>query len=273
MEDKKFSTQSMSRRDFLRFGSLAAGASVLAACTATAPAGTGAQSSGDAGGAAAAEDVVLTAWAHWEQGLDWIDNALTNYGFYDDNPNYSLDKVVQPYAEVHDKMLAACASGVGAPDIMRIEQGRMSAFFKGEPCFVDLNDFIGDRKDDLVLGSATDYWSWQGKIYGIGNEMNACALAYRKSIFDELGIETPFATWDDIVAAGQILREERDMAMISFHDLSVGDFQMMLFAAGGLMFDENGDFGGLNDMGKEIMAFQSDCVHEWNIADIAPGYW
>jgi ABC-type glycerol-3-phosphate transport system substrate-binding protein len=216
------------------------------------------------------EAVTVTAWAHWEQGLGWIENALKNYGYMDEHPNVTLDKVVQPFAEVHDKMLAACASGVGQPDIMRVEQGRMSSFFKGQPCFVDMKDLIGDRMDDLILGSAVDYWSWEGAIYGIGNEMNACALAVRKSVFDELGVTVPFETWDDLVEAGKALREEKDMSIISFHDLHDGDFQMMLFAAGGLMFDEEGNFGGMNDLGRAILEFQRDAIHVHNIAEPAP---
>lgn len=268
----------MSRREFLRLGTLAAGATIMTACAVQAPAAAPAQQEAapaqgeDTGAAAAPSEAVVevTAWAHWEQGLNWIDNALTNFGFKDEHPNITMNKVVQPFNEVHDKMLAACASGVGQPDIMRVEQGRMSTFFKGDPCFVDLTELIGDRIDDLILGSAVDYWSWQGAIYGLGNEMNACALAVRKSIFDEIGVETPFETWQDLVEAGQILREEKDMSIISFHDLHDGDFQQMLFAAGELMFDEEGNFGGNTELGREILAFQRDCIHTWNIAEAAP---
>ncbi|MEZ4737739.1 MAG: extracellular solute-binding protein [Caldilineaceae bacterium] len=262
----------MSRRDFLRLGSaMTGGALVLAACggaggTANTPT-TGGESAptGD-------DAVVLEAWAHWEQGLQWLEDAMNNYGFAEQHPNISLNKVVAPFSEIHDKMLAACASGVGIPDIMRVEQGRAAAFFKGdEVCFSDLTDLIGDRMDDLVLGSAVDYWSWQGAIYGIGSEVNACTLAVRKSVFDEIGVTTPFATWADLRAAGIALKEANpDMYVTSFHDIAAGDFQTMLFAAGGLMFDENGDFGGMNDLGKEILEYQRSLIHDDQIALIAP---
>lgn len=290
MDKKELSDQvihPMSRREFLRLGTLAAGATLLAACGGQAAQPAPAEEKEAAvekpaeeekaaeekpaeAAAPAAEEVVVTAWAHWEQGLGWIENALKNYGYMDEHPNIKMDKVVQPFDEVHNKMLAACASGVGVPDIMRVEQGRMSTFFKGEPCFVNLKDQIGDRIDDLILGSAVDYWSWEGAIYGIGNEMNACALAVRKSVFDELGIKVPFETWDDMVEAGKALREEKDMAIISFHDLHMGDFQIMLFAAGGLIYDEKGEFGGMTDLGREILEFQRDAIHTHNIAVPAP---
>lgn len=262
--------RALSRRDFLRLSSGAAGVTLLAAC---APTGAPAPAeSGDAAAPSGDTAVEVTAWAHWEQGLQWLDDSMNNYGFADEHPDITLNQVVAPFNEIHDKMLAACASGVGLPDIMRVEQGRAAAFFKGtEICFVDLTDLIGDRMDDLVLGSAVDYWSWQGEIYGIGNEVNACTLAYRKSVFDEIGVETPFETWDDLKEAGQALKEARpEMSIISFHDLHDGDFQIMLFAAGGLMFDENGDFGGMNDLGKEILDYQRSLLHDLEIASIAP---
>ncbi|MEZ4860276.1 MAG: extracellular solute-binding protein [Caldilineaceae bacterium] len=265
----------MSRRDFLRWTSLAAGAAALAACApAGAPGAAPAASGGESAAAPAADDaVVVEAWAHWEQGLQWLEDAMNNYGFADSHSTpITLNKVVAPFAEIHDKMLAACASGVGLPDIMRVEQGRASAFFKGdEVCFTDLTDLIGDRMDDLVLGSAVDYWSWKGKIYGIGNEVNACSLAVRKSVFDEIGVETPFATWADLKEAGAALKEAKpDMYVTSFHDLSDGDFQIMLFAAGGLMFDADGNFGGMNDLGKEILEYQRSMIHDDESAMVAP---
>ncbi|MEZ4656879.1 MAG: extracellular solute-binding protein [Caldilineaceae bacterium] len=263
--------EGLSRRDFLRLSSTAAGVAFLAAC---APAAPGAAPAADSGGAAASSDdvVEVEAWAHWEQGLQWLQDSMDHYGFSEAHPNIKLKQVVAPFAEIHDKMLAACASGVGLPDIMRVEQGRAAAFFKGdEVCFVDMTDLIGDKMNDLVLGSAVDYWSWQGKIYGIGNEVNACSLAVRKSVFDDLGIETPFATWQDLKDAGAALKEANpDMAVTSFHDLSDGDFQIMLFAAGGLMFDADGNFGGMNDQGKEILEYMRSMIHDDETAMIAP---
>ncbi|MBV7328586.1 extracellular solute-binding protein [Chloroflexi bacterium TSY] len=261
-------TRGISRRRFLQFSSMTATAVLLAACPAAAPA----PSAGGDGGAGTEETIEVEAWAHWEQGLDWLDNAMTDFGFYDENPNISFKKTVAPFSEIHDKMLAACASGVGLPDIMRVEQGRAAAFFKGEEiCFVEMNDLIGDRMDNLVPGSATDYWTWQGKIYGIGNEVNACTLAYRKSVFDEVGIKTPFETWQEVREAGFALKEAKpDMSIISWHDLHDGDFQMMLFNAGEQMFLEDGNFGGMNDIGKEILEFQRGMIHDDEIAITAP---
>jgi arabinosaccharide transport system substrate-binding protein len=261
----------LTRRDFLRWSSTAAGMVALAACAAPGAAPAAAPAGGEAAAPAADAEVVIEAWAHWEQGLQWIETALENSGFWAEHPGWSMNKVIAPFAEIHDKMLAAVSSGVGVPDIARVEQGRMSAFFKGEQVgFVALNDLLGDKVNELVPGSALDYWTWDGQIYGIGNEVNACTLAYRKAWFDELGITTPFETWADLEEAGVALKEAKDTAIISFHDLHDGDFQMMLFNAGGQMFLEDGNFGGMNDLGKEILELQRRWIHDLEIAVVAP---
>ena len=149
---------------------------------------------------------------------------MDNYGFSDENPHITWNPVVAPFAEIHDKMLAACASGVGVPDVMRLEQGRMAAFFKGdEICFIDMTDRIGDRLDDLVLGSAVDYWSWKGSIYGIGNGQRLFP-GYRKSVFDEMH-RNPVRKLEN--GSGVVLKEANGMAAISWQIL----IEIMLFAA------------------------------------------
>ncbi len=260
----------LTRRAFLQFSAGAVSLATLAACAApvTSP---GAAPAGEAAAPAADDEIVIEAWAHWEQGLSWINTALENSGFWAEHPNWRMNMVIAPFAEIHDKMLAAVSSGVGVPDIARVEQGRMSAFFKGDTVgFAPLNDLIGDRINELVPGAALDYWSWQGQIYGVGNETNACTLAYRKAVFDELDIPTPFETWQDMEEAGIMLKEATDMAIISFHDLSDGDFQMMLFNAGDQMFLEDGNFGGMTDLGRDILELQRRWIHDLEIAVVAP---
>lgn len=283
-------SQSMSRRRFLTAVSAAAsavlGGSLFAACgTATptpAPAGkapekpaekSAAQSQPTAAPKAEAQPksagaVEVEIWAHWDQGIQWLINAMQNYNF--PKSNITVKKVVYPFDEVHNKMLAACNAGAGVPDIMRVEQGRFSAFLKGEMCFIDLKNRIGNKMNDLILGSAVDYWSWKGQIYGIGNELNVCSLTYRKSVLDEVGAKTPFESWDDIRKAGLELKAKKNMSIISWHDTHDGDFQILLFAAGGEMFDKDGEFGGASELGVDILAMMHEMIHKEKTAIAAP---
>ncbi|HEX5414173.1 MAG TPA: extracellular solute-binding protein [Chloroflexota bacterium] len=237
-------------------------AATTAASTAAQPAATAAPSSKG--------KVELVAWAHWDQGIQWIIDAMKDYKFTDSN--ITIKKVVYPYDEVHAKMLAACVSGVGQPDIMRIEQGQMSKFLQGQPCFVDIKPLIGNKLNDVVQGSALGYWSWKGKVYGIGDEMNACAYAFRKAFLDQNKVDsTKLDSWDNIKAAGAALKEAKPgTSIIAWHDQSDGDFQTLLFGGGGQMFDENGEFGGDTDLGRKILTMMHDMLHKDKIAMAAP---
>jgi arabinosaccharide transport system substrate-binding protein len=233
---------------------------------AAATSGTAPQAAAPAAGGKAVE---LEVWAHWDQGVDWMTNAMKNFNF--PNSSITIKKVVYPIAEAHSKMLAAISSGQGLPDIMRIEQGRFSPFIKGQTVgLTDLTDKVGAKKNDLVLGSAVDYWTWKGKIYGLGNELNVVTLAYRKDMFDEVGAKTPFESWKDFGEAGALLKQKKNVFATSWHDQSEGDFQNLTFASGGKYLDENGDFAGATDTGVEIMTMMHEQIHKSKIATIAP---
>ncbi|MDE0198324.1 MAG: twin-arginine translocation signal domain-containing protein, partial [Caldilineaceae bacterium] len=61
----------LSRRDFVRYSGMAAGAAAVAACAAPA-----APAAGEASDAPSEDmEVIVEAWAHWEQGLGWIQNS------------------------------------------------------------------------------------------------------------------------------------------------------------------------------------------------------
>jgi hypothetical protein len=57
----------------------------LAACAPAAAPGA-APAAGGAAAPAADATVEIEAWAHWEQGLNWIDTALKESGFWDKHP-------------------------------------------------------------------------------------------------------------------------------------------------------------------------------------------
>jgi arabinosaccharide transport system substrate-binding protein len=175
-----------------------------------------------------------------------------------------------PYEQMHDKLLTALVSGKGAPDVADVEISRFSNFIKGDDLpFIDLTDRIGSDINDVYKPAATDPWTWQGKIYGVGNELNTCVLAYRKDFVEDAGIETPFETWDDVVAAGQEL-SNNDRKMFALHDLAFGDHYMLSQSAGTAYFDDNGQYIGDNDKSVEAMQFLHDMVYDLDIAGIAP---
>src|SRR5258708_16977143 len=116
------------------------------------------------------------------------------------------------------------------------------------------------------------------------DDQNACALAVHKSALDAAGVrspdgnwdaiaadgKTPFDSWSNIKSAAATLKASKGSAMFAWHDQHDGDFQMLLYAAGEQMFDQNGDFGGANDVGVSIIQMFHDMLHKDKTAIPAP---
>jgi arabinosaccharide transport system substrate-binding protein len=296
---KLTATQAVSRRTFLKFatGVWIAGGSLLAACgqqAGPAPAGGAAPTSAPAAPAAAPTTaaaakpttapaaapttapqqqapaktgaaVTLEFWAFSNDRLGFVKEAMQT------RPEITINYRVFPYQEMHDKLLAAVTSGRGAPDLVDVEISRFGGFLKGDTVpFVPLNDKIGSDLDTLHKPGATDPWSWKGTIYGVGNELNCCLLAYRKDVMSDLGVQTPFSTWNDVIAAGKKVVAGGKYKLFALHDLHFGDYYMLTQNAGSQLFDETGAFVGDSDNGVNAMQWLQDQVYKEQIAGIAP---
>ena len=265
----------ISRRKFLQMTSVTAGAAVLSACAvktaapaAPAPAAPAAATEAPA---AAAGGTTLEFWAFAEDRLKFVKEMMKGDAWKKAHGDVTVNFRVLPYVEMHDKLLTTLTSGTGAPDLADVEISKFSQYIKGERVgFVPLNDMVAPELDNVYKAAATDPWTWKGQIYGIGNELNTVVLAYRKDVMDKLNIPTPFATWDDYIAAGKKVTEGGKMKMAAIHDISWGDWHMMVQHAGSTLFDDKGEYQGDNEKGVQTMEFLHDLVYKHKIAGIAP---
>ena len=249
----------LSRRDFLRVGGgalLGASALGLAGC------GGGGQQGGSAN--------TLEFWAFDEGRANLARAAIKTKEWKDAHGDVEVNFRIFPYEQMHDKLLTSLVSGKGAPDVADVEISRFSNFIKGDELpFVDLTDRIGGDINDVYKPAATDPWTWQGKIYGVGNELNTCVLAYRQDVMEDAGVQTPFETWDDVIAAGRAVSND-DRKMFALHDLAFGDHYMLSQSAGTAYFDDQGNYIGDNEKSVAAMEFLHDMVYDSGIAGIAP---
>ena len=250
----------LSRRDFLKVtGAGVAGAALFGT------AGCGGGGQGGSGG-----DNTLEFWAFDEGRANFAKAALQTDEWKEAHGNVKVNFRIFPYEQMHDKLLTALVSGKGAPDVADVEISRFSNFIKGEELpFVDLTDRVGDDINDVYKPAATDPWTWQGKIYGVGNELNTCVLAYRQDLMDDAGVQVPFETWDQVVEAGRAV-STGDRKLFALHDLAFGDHYMLSQSAGTAYFDDQGNYIGDNEQSVEAMQFLHDMVYEFGIAGIAP---
>jgi multiple sugar transport system substrate-binding protein len=131
-----------------------------------------------------------------------FDDSDTFYGIFDEykknNPNVSDINYKKLSPDTYKKELVeALASGQG-PDIFLIQNTWFPSFQdKITPVTPDI---LTEQKfrNDFVDVAAADFVD-QGKIYAVPLSVDTLGLYYNKDLFNQAGITTPPATWDDFV--------------------------------------------------------------------------
>ncbi len=102
-------------------------------------------SSGEAAAPAADTAKALELWTFVNTHARWFRSMAEDYTKEKD-PDFALNVSEIAYGDMHDKTLIALQSGgVGAPDLVDIEQGRFGGFLRGEdPGLVDLADRLNE---------------------------------------------------------------------------------------------------------------------------------
>jgi len=185
------------------------------------------------------------------------------------HPNVTINIRSFPYEEMHNRLLTALVAGIGAPDIADVEISRMGQFVKGGAVgFVPLNDLIGDEINNLYVASATAPWTWQGQIYGIGNELNAVLMFYRWDLYEKAGLANPGSTWEEFIENG------KKLAATGVKTLAIDDqgwsYWWIIASAGNGFFDADGNVSADNEFGRRTMQLLYDMLHTYEIAMFAP---
>lgn len=264
----------LSRRQFLRVAGLAAGASVVAACAPSTPApAPAAPAAGEAPAEqpapAAAEAVKLELWTFVNTHARWFRSMAEDYK-KEKNPNFELNVSEIAYSDMHDKtQIALQAGGVGAPDLVDLEQGRFGGFLRGggDPGLVDLTDWLkeGGYMDKLVASREALY-TYQGKTYGVEHALTPVVLYYRADVVEGAGIDVnQIETWDDWITAVKPLAKD-DVVVHNFpaHDV-------LLRQRGGDYFDADGKVTLDTDLSISTMQWILDLRDQHKIARQDPG--
>ncbi len=181
----------------------------------------------------------LELWTFVDTHARWFREMAEEVG-PDLHPDFELDVSVISYDEMHDRLTVSLQTGIGAPDIADVEQGRFGAFLRDEPVgFVDLTDRLtaGGHLDAMVESRLSLYQGAEGQYYGIEHALTPVVLYYRADVFEEHGI-TPedLSTWDDFIEVGRQLSDDT-RKMIALED---GYVSILLRQRGTGWFDEEG---------------------------------
>ncbi|REF37001.1 ABC transporter substrate-binding protein [Thermasporomyces composti] len=183
----------------------------------------------------------LSFWAFTDTRIAWQQRAFELYKRLK-NPDFEIEWLILPYRQMHDQLLVTAQARSGGPDIADVEISQFARYIKGDVLFVDLKPKLVEMGewDNLYHPSATDPWTWQGKVYGIGNELNACLLSYRWDIWEKAGVNTEIQTWDEFVEEAKRFHRDTGNYLIDQQYLDWGQWWLMTLQQGGGFFDEKG---------------------------------
>lgn len=251
------------RRGFIRGIGAAAVATALGALS-TACGSSPSPSAGSSG------SLQLEEWNFSSTRIAWQKKALKIY--QKTHPNIDIRWVTLPYEQMHQKLLMTVLAGTGSPDIADVEISAFSRFLKQrDPGFVPLNSRLQARNalGKLYGPSATDPWTWQSQIYGLGNELNVCLWCYNWQILKQYNVKVPITSWAEFADAGKMIhsRSGGKTVLMDFMDLGWGDWWMRSLEAGGGFFNAKAQPVLTSEPSIKSLQYGYDAVHKdkWSI--------
>lgn len=155
--------------------------------------------SSDDSSQSASNDKTITVWT-MSNGLDEFVKE------YEDESGNTVEVQTIPWANAHDKLLTAVASGKG-PDVLQIGTTWVAEFAEAGT-FLDLTDYLADYENlapENFYETAVETTQYEDTTIGIPWYVDTRALFYRTDILGEVGYPEGPETWEDMIDASRQL--------------------------------------------------------------------
>lgn len=255
--------------------SLAVAAMSFAGCSkpsgsSAAPASGNAGTTSSAASAAPAAVTKLQLWTFVDQHGQFYKKRVAEWNKENANQQIDLAVTVLPYDDMHNKLLIALQSGVGAPDIADIEISKFPNFMKGTPQLVELNKVLEPYMDKIVK-SRVQIYSKDGKYYGIPFHVGATVIYYNMDIMKKAGIDPKtLTTWDQYHEAGKTVKQKTGKPITTFEPQDVFQQQLMVSQLGGYLMHDDGTADLNTPQLAQSLTFMRSMIHDGS-AVTAPG--
>ncbi|MBS3939964.1 MAG: sugar ABC transporter substrate-binding protein [Actinobacteria bacterium] len=219
----------------------------------------------------------LTVWI-MEPGNDEVERIVRESAtsFEEANDGVTIELEFVPWGNAHDQFVTAVGGGQ-VPDV-----AEMGTTWTAEFAELGLAPVEADADADYVA-SLVEAGTVDGTNYGYPWYAGARAFIYRTDVFEDLGLEVP-ETWEDLIAAGETIEAETDMA--PFHVAGNHNHLLlpMIWQAGGEIATEDGDSwtAGIDSAeGREAIGFFDELWQRgwtpegavsWNSADVRTAF-
>ncbi len=210
----------------------------------------------------------------------------------------AYQKVVPEFEKIHNvrvqlqlvqeraltnRLQAALLAGSEVPDLVEIMNPNLGTFIRGpleDVGFVDLTDRIkAEKLDERMVASRFSLWSSRGRIFALPHDVHPIAMAYRRDIIEELGVDvSKIETWDDFIEMGRKITKDLDGDGIPDRyalDLNSDGNTMLpllLRQRGSGLFDEEGHVLTDSELAVDIIIWYVHQLHGENRIAFSAGW-
>jgi multiple sugar transport system substrate-binding protein len=192
-------------------------------------AGCGSSSSSDNAGG----PVTLT-YVNWDGGMQAVVDQWNK-----DNPNIQV-KLSKPSGTgytLYNKLITNNKAGTN-PDITEVEYQALPALISNK-VVVPIDQYVGDLSSEFDKASLSQV-QFEGKTYGVPQNICPMVFFYRKDIFDKLGLKPP-TTWAEYAADAATIHQANAKQFIgNFTAVDAGWFAGLAQQAGGNWWTTSG---------------------------------
>jgi arabinosaccharide transport system substrate-binding protein len=194
------------------------------------------------------------------------------------HPGVKVDIQLVHGDAVTSRLRAAFWAGLDVPDLVEVEISRAGSFFRGpveEVGFLDLTERL--RESGLyerIVPTRFAPYTNRGKIFGLPHDVHPVMLAYRRDLFEELGIDPArLQTWDDFIREGRRVTNRGERHMIHLSASEAYNVEMFLFQRGGGYFDPDGNLIMDEEIAVQTMQWYIPLVAGPDRIGADPGFW
>lgn len=213
----------------------------------------------------------VTFWTFNELHQQFYEAAADRWNT--ENPDRQIELMAEtfPYDDMHNKLLIALQSGVGAPAMADIEISKFPNYLKGQVQLEVLNDYIEPVKDKLIL-SRYKIYSKDNNYYGLPFHVGAAVMYYNVELLEAAGVDIDdIETWDDYVASGEKYKAATGKFMTTIEVTDQWTLWPMISQRDSDFFNADGSVALDNDINISTLEFLHDMIYKNEIAEIAPG--
>lgn len=191
------------------------------------------------------QTATLVYWTFAKPHYDAYQKALP--AFEAAHPGVTVDLELVSNTALASRLQAALLANLDVPDLCEVEISQAGSLFRGpqkDIGFTDLTDRLHQTGlyNQMVHARFSPYTS-RGRIYGLPHDVHPIQIAYRRDLFEKMGIDMgKVKTWDDFIAVGHRVTVPGERYMVQFSDADAGlGLEIGLFQRGGGYFDPAGN--------------------------------